>query len=53
MPITTLDGIVAGNLPPEEFLKIGAGTQVIGRPLSLAYASQGTYQLTAATLSVT
>ena len=39
MPITTLDGIVAGNRPPEEFLKIGAGTQVIGRPYSLAYAA--------------
>ncbi|HSW43933.1 MAG TPA: hypothetical protein VLM76_15660 [Patescibacteria group bacterium] len=38
MPITTLDGIVAGNRPPDEFLKLGAGTQVIGRPYSTAYA---------------
>ena len=39
MAITTLDGIIAGMMPPQEFYKIGAGTQVIGRYYSTAYAS--------------
>jgi len=38
MAITTLDGIIAGMQTPDEFYKIGAGTQVIGRMYSLAYA---------------
>jgi hypothetical protein len=39
MAITTLDGIIAGMQAPVEFMKIGAGTQVIGRYYSLAYAA--------------
>ena len=39
MAITTLDGVIAGMLPPQEFYKIGAGTQVIGRKYSTAYAA--------------
>ena len=38
MPITTLDQLLAGQLPGQEWTKIGAGTQVVGRPYSLAYA---------------
>lgn len=39
MAITNLDGALAGMQPPDEFLKIGAGTQVVGRLYSLAYAT--------------
>jgi len=39
MAITTLDGIIAGMRPPEEFYKPGAGTQVVGRPYSLFYTA--------------
>lgn len=39
MAITTLDGLIAGMQPPQEFYKIGAGTQVIGRQYSTAYAA--------------
>jgi len=31
MAITTLDGLIAGMQTPQEFLKIGTGTQVAGR----------------------
>ena len=31
MAITTLDGLIAGMQSPQEFLKIGTGTQVVGR----------------------
>lgn len=31
MAITTLDGVLAGMQTPQEFLKIGTGTQVVGR----------------------
>lgn len=34
MPITTLDGIIAGARPPQYFLKAGVGTPVVGRPQS-------------------
>lgn len=39
MAITTLDGLIAGMQPPDEFYKIGAGTQVVGRQYSLLYAA--------------
>lgn len=38
MAITTLDGALAGALPPQELIKLGAGTMVVGRPYSTAYA---------------
>lgn len=37
MAITTLDGVIAGMQPPEEFAKVGAGTQVVGRMYSPFY----------------
>ena len=39
MAITTLDGVIAGMQPPEEFLKVGAGTQVVGRMYSPFYVT--------------
>jgi hypothetical protein len=39
MAITTLDGIIAGMQSPVEFMKVGAGTQVVGRLYSAAYAA--------------
>lgn len=39
MAITTLDGVIAGMQPPEEFAKTGAGTQVIGRMYSPFYTA--------------
>src|SRR3990167_3263758 len=39
MAITTLDGVIAGMQPPEEFLKVGVGTQVVGRMYSPFYAT--------------
>lgn len=35
MPITTLDGLAAGSLPPVEFLKAVTPTLTVGRPQSL------------------
>lgn len=37
MPITTLDGALAGMKPPVEFTKAVTGTMVSGRPHSLLY----------------
>lgn len=39
MAITTLDGVIAGMQPPEEWLKVGAGTQVVGRMWSPFYST--------------
>src|ERR1035437_9415896 len=39
MAITTLDQVIAGMQPPQEFYKIGAGTQVIGRLYTPNYAA--------------
>jgi len=39
MAITTIDGLLAGMTGAQEFYKIGAGTQVVGRMYSLAYAT--------------
>lgn len=39
MAITTLDGLIAGMQPPEEFVKVGAGTQVVGRMYSPFYVA--------------
>lgn len=39
MSITTLDGVIAGMTAPQEFYKVGAGTLVVGRMYSLAYAA--------------
>lgn len=39
MSITTLDGVIAGMQPPEEYAKVGAGTQVVGRYYSPFYAT--------------
>ena len=39
MAINTLDGVIAGMQPPEEFLKVGAGTQVVGRMYSPFYVT--------------
>src|SRR3990167_7082314 len=47
MSITTLDGVIAGMQPPEEFLKVGAGTQVIGRMYSPFYVTGRTGAATA------
>lgn len=38
MPITTLDGVLAGALPPEPFLKVGA-TTVVGRMYTPFYVA--------------
>ncbi|MCX8017476.1 MAG: hypothetical protein N2690_06220 [Rhodocyclaceae bacterium] len=37
MPITTLDGVIAGMLPPVSFAKAATPTLVAGRPHSLFY----------------
>lgn len=39
MPITTLDGAIAGMRPPEYIAKAATGTLVAGRPHSLFYAA--------------
>ena len=39
MAITSLDGLIAGMKSPDEFYKIGAGTQVVGRPYTPMYAN--------------
>lgn len=39
MAITTLDGVLAGMQVPTDFTKIGAGTQVVGRPYTPMYAA--------------
>lgn len=39
MTITTVDGLLAGMQPPQDIVKVGAGTQVAGRFYSLAYAT--------------
>jgi hypothetical protein len=39
MAITTVDGIIAGMRPPEDFLKIGAAMEAIGVHHSYAYTS--------------
>lgn len=39
MAITTLDGLIAGMQPPEDFAKTGAGTQVVGRWYSPFYVA--------------
>jgi len=39
MAITTLDGVIAGFQPPQEWAKTGAGTQVLGRYYSTFYAA--------------
>jgi len=39
MAITTLDGVIAGMQPPEEYVKVGAGTQVVGRAYSPFYVT--------------
>lgn len=39
MAITTLDGLIAGLKPAAEFYKVGAGTQVVGRPYTPMYAA--------------
>lgn len=41
MAITTLDGVIAGMQPPQEFLKVGTGTQVIGRLYTPNYVGSG------------
>jgi hypothetical protein len=38
MAITTLDGLVAGMQPPDEFYRAGTGTQVVGRLYNPHYA---------------
>jgi hypothetical protein len=37
--ITTLDGLVAGLKPPNEFYKVGAGTQIVGQKYNPHYAA--------------
>lgn len=39
MAITTLDALIAGMQPPIEYLKVGAGTQVVGRAYSPFYVA--------------
>lgn len=39
MTISTLDGVIAGFQPPQEFARVGAGTQVVGRMYSPFYVA--------------
>ena len=47
MAIVTLDGVLAGMQLPTEFTKIGAGTQVAGRPYTPMYAAGNPGAMTA------
>ena len=47
MAITTLDGVLAGMQVPTEFTKVGAGTQVAGRPYNPMYAAGNPGAMTA------
>lgn len=52
MAITSVNGIVAGLLPPEEFMKVGAATEAAGVLHSFAYTAGKPGAMTAASSGV-